>query len=86
MDTDERLSEAGTETWAAGCDGFCRPAIARAKGFTDVRTIEAWDSTAVGDLTVTAAPGEHGVHEVTFVIQAGGRTVFSAATHYACPS
>jgi L-ascorbate metabolism protein UlaG (beta-lactamase superfamily) len=25
---------------------------------------------------VTAAPGQHGVHEVTFVIQGGGRTVF----------
>jgi L-ascorbate metabolism protein UlaG (beta-lactamase superfamily) len=25
---------------------------------------------------VTAAPGKHGVHEVTFVIQGGGRAVF----------
>ncbi|WP_020638987.1 MBL fold metallo-hydrolase [Amycolatopsis balhimycina] len=50
--------------------------IARDKGFRDVRAIEAWESTTVGGLTVTATPGEHGVHEVTFVIQAGGRTVF----------
>jgi L-ascorbate metabolism protein UlaG (beta-lactamase superfamily) len=50
--------------------------IAAAKGFRDVRTIEAWQSEDVGDLTVTATPGRHGVHEVTFVIQAGGRTVF----------
>ena len=50
--------------------------IARDKGFRDVRVIEAWEATAVGDLTATAAPGRHGVHEVTFVIQAGGRTVF----------
>jgi L-ascorbate metabolism protein UlaG (beta-lactamase superfamily) len=51
-------------------------AIARDKGFRDVRAIEAWEATTTGDLTVTAAPGQHGVHEVTFVIQAGGRTVF----------
>jgi L-ascorbate metabolism protein UlaG (beta-lactamase superfamily) len=51
-------------------------AIARDKGFRDVRAIEAWEATKVGDLTVTAAPGRHGVHEVTFVIQGGGRTIF----------
>jgi L-ascorbate metabolism protein UlaG (beta-lactamase superfamily) len=51
-------------------------AIARGKGFRDVRTIEAWEATTVAGLTVTATPGEHCVHEVTFVIQAGGRTVF----------
>ncbi len=50
--------------------------IARGKGFRDVRAIEAWEAATVGDLTVTATPGEHGVHEVTFVIQAHGRTVF----------
>ncbi|MFI8169936.1 MBL fold metallo-hydrolase [Streptomyces sp. NPDC085931] len=50
--------------------------IARSKGFRDVRTVEAWEATSVGDLTVTATPGQHGVHEVTFVIQAYGRTVF----------
>ncbi len=50
--------------------------IARDKGFRDVRVVEAWEATTVGELTVTAAPGKHGVHEVTFVIQAGGRTVF----------
>ncbi|AYF75092.1 MBL fold metallo-hydrolase [Nocardia yunnanensis] len=51
-------------------------AIAARKGFRDLRTIEAWESTTVGDLRVTATPGEHGVHEVTFVLQSGGRTVF----------
>lgn len=50
--------------------------IARQKGFRDLRTIEAWQAATIGDLTVTATPGQHGVHEVTFVIQAGGRTVF----------
>lgn len=51
-------------------------AIARQKGFRDLRTIEAWQATTIGELTVTATPGQHGVHEVTFVIQAGGRSVF----------
>jgi L-ascorbate metabolism protein UlaG (beta-lactamase superfamily) len=51
-------------------------AIAAAKGFSDVRTIEAWESDTAGELTVTATPGQHGVNEVTFVLQAGGRTVF----------
>jgi len=50
--------------------------IARAKGFTDVRVVEAWESTTIGDLTITATPGQHGVHEVTFVLQAQERTVF----------
>ena len=27
-------------------------------------------------VTVTATPGQHAVHEVTFIIQSGGRTVF----------
>ncbi|WP_167475104.1 MBL fold metallo-hydrolase [Nocardia arthritidis] len=51
-------------------------AIAARKGFRELRTIEAWESTTVGELTVTATPGEHGVHEVTFVLRSGGRTVF----------
>ncbi|WP_290056617.1 MBL fold metallo-hydrolase [Amycolatopsis solani] len=51
-------------------------AIAKAKGFTTLHTVEAWESARVGDLTVTATPGQHGVHEVTFVLQAGGRTLF----------
>jgi L-ascorbate metabolism protein UlaG (beta-lactamase superfamily) len=50
--------------------------LALDKGWKDVRELEAWDATRVGDVTVTAAPGRHGVHEVTFVIQGGGRTVF----------
>jgi L-ascorbate metabolism protein UlaG (beta-lactamase superfamily) len=51
-------------------------AVAREKGWKDVRELEAWEATEVGDVTVTAAPGKHGVHEVTFVLQGGGRTVF----------
>jgi len=49
---------------------------ARDLGFKDVRELEAWDATELGDVTVTATPGLHGVHEVTYVIQGGGHTVF----------
>jgi L-ascorbate metabolism protein UlaG (beta-lactamase superfamily) len=51
-------------------------ALAAGKGFTRLHTIEAWESATVGELTVTATPGQHGVHEVTFVIKAHGRAVF----------
>jgi L-ascorbate metabolism protein UlaG (beta-lactamase superfamily) len=51
-------------------------ALAASKGFTNLHTIEAWEAARVGELTVTATPGQHGVHEVTFVIAAHGRTVF----------
>jgi L-ascorbate metabolism protein UlaG (beta-lactamase superfamily) len=55
-----------------------RTVVARARdlGFQDVRELEAWDATKLGDVTVTAAPGLHGVHEITYVIQGGGRTVY----------
>jgi L-ascorbate metabolism protein UlaG (beta-lactamase superfamily) len=51
---------------------------AQAAGFTDVRTLQPWQTAAVGDLTITAAPGKHGVYEITFVIGAGGRSVYFA--------
>ncbi|MFY9926861.1 MAG: MBL fold metallo-hydrolase [Streptosporangiaceae bacterium] len=49
---------------------------ARGHGFTDVRVLEPWQHTEIGDLTVTAAPGKHGVPEITYVIQGGERTVY----------
>jgi L-ascorbate metabolism protein UlaG (beta-lactamase superfamily) len=51
---------------------------ARKAGFTDVRILRPWESTAVGDLRVTAAPAKHGVYEVTFILQAGGSTAYFA--------
>jgi L-ascorbate metabolism protein UlaG (beta-lactamase superfamily) len=51
---------------------------ARNAGFTNVTPLEAWESTNVGDLTFNAAPGEHGVYEVTYVITGGGRGVYFA--------
>ena len=49
---------------------------ARGKGFRDVRELEAWAETTIGDVTVTATPALHGVHEVTYVVQGGDRTVW----------
>lgn len=49
---------------------------ARAAGFTNVRELEVWESAQIGELTVTACPGSHGVDEVTFMLQAHGSTVY----------
>ncbi|WP_188668737.1 MBL fold metallo-hydrolase [Tersicoccus solisilvae] len=43
-------------------------AVARDHGFTDVRELQPWQSTAVGDVTITAVPAAHGVEEITYVI------------------
>ena len=51
---------------------------ARKAGFTTVRALEPWQSARVGDLTIAAAPGKHGVYEVTYVISGGGRSVYFA--------
>ena len=51
---------------------------ARKAGFTDVRPLEPWQSAQVDDLTITAAPGQHGVYEVTYIISGGGRSVYFA--------
>jgi len=51
---------------------------ARAAGFSNVRALGPWQSAAVQDLTITAAPGKHAVYEVTFVISGGGRAVYFA--------
>lgn len=49
---------------------------ARAAGFTNVRELKVWESARIGDLTMTACPGSHGVDEVTFMLQAHGSTVY----------
>jgi L-ascorbate metabolism protein UlaG (beta-lactamase superfamily) len=49
---------------------------ARAVGFTDVRELKPWETWSRGALKVTGAPARHGVPEVTFVIEAKGRTVY----------
>jgi L-ascorbate metabolism protein UlaG (beta-lactamase superfamily) len=52
--------------------------LAAEHGFRNVIVREPWQSTDIGGATVTAAPGLHGVYEITFVLQAGGDTVYFA--------
>ncbi|HEU4537303.1 MAG TPA: MBL fold metallo-hydrolase, partial [Polyangiaceae bacterium] len=49
---------------------------ARAGGFTNVRELSPWQSASAGPLTITGAPGAHGVDEVTFVLEGKGRRVY----------
>ncbi|GAB2539569.1 MBL fold metallo-hydrolase [Nocardia heshunensis] len=47
-------------------------------GFTNVTGLEEWQETEIGGVTITAVPGKHGVHEVTFVLRAGADAVYFA--------
>ena len=49
---------------------------ARNVGFTNVIEMDAWETTTLGPLTVTAAPGKHGVPEIMYMLQANGFTVY----------
>ena len=48
----------------------------RRAGFTNVKELKPWESSPAGSLTVTAAPGAHGVEEITYVLQGKGDTVY----------
>lgn len=50
--------------------------MARGHGFTDIRVLEPWQETEIGDAVVTATPGKHGVPEITYVVRCGGRTLY----------
>jgi L-ascorbate metabolism protein UlaG (beta-lactamase superfamily) len=45
-------------------------------GFTNVIEMDAWETTNFGPVTITATPGKHGVPEITYLLQAGGATVY----------
>src|SRR5947208_12526063 len=49
---------------------------ARKVGFTNVIEMDAWETTTLGPITVTATPGKHGVPEITYMLQAQGYTVY----------
>jgi L-ascorbate metabolism protein UlaG (beta-lactamase superfamily) len=49
---------------------------ARAAGFTNVRGLAAWEQAEAEGLKFTAAPGAHGVPEVTWIIEGEGRAVY----------
>ncbi|MGH9105776.1 MAG: MBL fold metallo-hydrolase, partial [Acidimicrobiales bacterium] len=63
------------------------PVEARAKrqGFDNVTALAPWEHVEVGGVTVTAAPGKHGVYEVTFVLQGGGHTIYFAGDTMVIP-
>ncbi len=74
LDTFRRYRDKDVPLFVAG------PVVAKARkaGFTNVRALEAWETARIGDVTISAAPGKHGVHEVTYVISGGGRSVYFA--------
>jgi L-ascorbate metabolism protein UlaG (beta-lactamase superfamily) len=49
---------------------------ARKVGFTNVTELDAWESVMLGPVKVTAAPGKHGVPEITYVLEYDGYTVY----------
>ena len=49
---------------------------ARAAGFTQVRELKAWEAWRQGPFKVTGVPARHKVPEITFMIEAKGRTVY----------
>jgi L-ascorbate metabolism protein UlaG (beta-lactamase superfamily) len=52
---------------------------ARDAGFTNAKGLEPWQEAKAGEgdgLKIMAAPGKHGVPEITFVLQAYGFTVY----------
>ena len=59
---------------------------ARDHGFTHVRVLEPWQHTAIGAVTLTAAPAKHDVPEITYVLRGGGRTVYFGGDTQAIPA
>ena len=49
-----------------------------ALGFTRVTDLGWWDSTSIGDLTVTAVPARHSAPENGYVLEAHGTSVYVA--------
>jgi L-ascorbate metabolism protein UlaG (beta-lactamase superfamily) len=54
-------------------------AKARSYGFTDVTELDAWQTTDLGPVRVTAAPAKHKIPEVTFMLEGAGSRVFFGA-------
>jgi L-ascorbate metabolism protein UlaG (beta-lactamase superfamily) len=49
---------------------------ARQAGFSQVAELDWWESTPLGPFLVTATPARHSVPENTYIIQAGGLTIY----------
>lgn len=54
-------------------------AKARSFGFTDVTELDAWETTDLGPVRVTAAPAKHKVPEVTYMLEGADSRVFFGA-------
>ncbi len=52
---------------------------ARSVGFENVTELDPWETVELGPVRVTATPAKHGVPENTYVLEAGGFTVFFGA-------
>jgi len=53
--------------------------------FRNVTVLEPWESTKIGDVAITAAPGKHGVYEITFILQSFGETIYFAGDAMVIP-
>jgi len=49
---------------------------ARKGGFTNIHPMDAWETTQLGPIRVTAAPAKHFIPEVTYIFEASGFTVY----------
>jgi L-ascorbate metabolism protein UlaG (beta-lactamase superfamily) len=58
---------------------------AKKRGFNNVKALAPWEHVDIGGVTITAAPGKHGVYEVTFVLQGGGHTIYFAGDTMVIP-
>ena len=52
---------------------------ARKVGFHALVELDPWETTRIGELTVTATPAEHGMPENTYVVQSPDFTIFFGA-------
>jgi L-ascorbate metabolism protein UlaG (beta-lactamase superfamily) len=52
--------------------------LAHAHGFADVTALDPWEHVEIGDVTITATPAKHGMHEITFVPRSGAAAVYFA--------
>lgn len=50
--------------------------LARGAGFSHVTELEPWESVSLGPVKVTATPARHSAPQNTYILEAGGFTVF----------
>ena len=45
-------------------------------GFQQISELDPWETAQLGPVKVTAVPGSHGVPEITYMLEAGGFTIY----------